>query len=66
MPDARLTALQILTFLDHHRGTLDQALESMPDQTSRLSKRDRALVYALVFGVVRWQKKTGLGRVTLQ
>ena len=57
MSDARLTALQILMFLDQHRGTLDQALESMQDETSRLSQRDRALVHALVFGVIRWQKR---------
>ena len=56
MPDARLTALQILTFFDQHRGTLDQALESMHDETSLFSKRDRALIHALVFGVIRWQK----------
>ncbi|RJP77231.1 MAG: 16S rRNA (cytosine(967)-C(5))-methyltransferase RsmB [Desulfobacteraceae bacterium] len=57
MPDARQTALQILTALDQGKGTLDQTLESILNENDGISQRDRALTHALVFGVTRWKKK---------
>ncbi len=51
---ARNTALFILNTLDKGRKTLDRVLEEdITDKEQYLSKRDRALVNALVYGVIR-------------
>jgi len=51
---ARNTALFILNTLDEGHKTLDRVLEKdIADKEQYLSKRDRALVNALVYGVLR-------------
>jgi len=51
---ARKTALFILNTLDKGQKTLDRILEEdMTDKERHLSRRDRALVNALVYGVLR-------------
>ena len=54
-PDARKTALYILNSLDKGNKTLDSILEAFSDKTDLLSKRDRSLLNALVYGVIRWR-----------
>jgi len=54
-PDARKTALYILNSLDKDNKTLDSVLEAFSDKTDLLSKRDRSLLNALVYGVIRWR-----------
>ncbi|MBT8357860.1 MAG: 16S rRNA (cytosine(967)-C(5))-methyltransferase RsmB [Deltaproteobacteria bacterium] len=54
-PDARKTALTILNSLDKGHHTLDSILENFSGQTDLLSKKDRSLFNALVFGVIRWR-----------
>ncbi len=53
-PNARETALFILNTLDRTHKTLDSILEDILEADD-LSKRDRALVHALVYGVLRWR-----------
>ena len=55
--DPRKTALFVLNTLDKGRKTLDKILEDVLDQDSLLSKKDRAFLYALVYGVLRWRGK---------
>ena len=54
-PDARKTALYILNSLDKGNKTLDSIMEAFSDNTDLLSKRDRSLLNALVYGVIRWR-----------
>ncbi|MBT8351456.1 MAG: 16S rRNA (cytosine(967)-C(5))-methyltransferase RsmB [Deltaproteobacteria bacterium] len=54
-PDARKTALTTLNSLDKGHHTLDSILENFSGQTDLLSKKDRSLLNALVFGVMRWR-----------
>ena len=54
-PEARGTAFSILNTLDKGRRTLDNIIEEVIDEESPLSRRDRSLVYALVYGVLRWR-----------
>ncbi|MCP4371044.1 MAG: 16S rRNA (cytosine(967)-C(5))-methyltransferase RsmB [Deltaproteobacteria bacterium] len=56
-PDARKTALTIINRLDKGNKTLDGILEIFSDQIDLLSKRDRSLLNALVFGVIRWRSR---------
>jgi len=56
-PDARKTALIILNSLDKGNKTLDSILEYFSAKTDLLSKRDRSLLNALVFGVTRWRSR---------
>jgi len=51
----RQTALFILDTLDEKHTTLDNILEDVSDPDHPLSKRDQSLVYALVYGVLRWR-----------
>ncbi len=51
----RKTALNILNELDKKQKTLDTILENIPENNPLISKRDRALVFALVLGVLRWR-----------
>ena len=54
----RKTALAVLTILDKDRfQTLDAALDTALSKNTRLSKRDRALLQILVYGVLRWRAR---------
>ena len=57
MPSARSLALQVL--LSWHRtGTYpDQLLRDLLEKNPRIKPVDRALIYQLVYGVLRWQGK---------
>ena len=55
MVDARKTALKVLMTLDRGRRTLDGILDDIAPRTERLSKRDRALFNAILYGVLRWR-----------
>jgi 16S rRNA (cytosine967-C5)-methyltransferase len=52
--DARKTALSVLNTLDKGRRILDSVLDDVLDSTP-LSARDKGLIYALVYGVLRWR-----------
>ncbi len=54
-PNVRKIALSVLLTLDQGRQTLDQVMEKTFAQEAVLSRRDRALLNALVFGTVRWR-----------
>ncbi len=51
--DARRTALAILNQLEKRKQTLDSLIEEFQEHQRQLSKRDRALLNALVYGVQR-------------
>jgi 16S rRNA (cytosine967-C5)-methyltransferase len=53
--DARKTALETLNTLDRGQSTLDNLLETVVPEDTVISRRDRALFQALVFGVLRWR-----------
>jgi len=53
--DVRKTALYILNTLDKGHDTLDSLLEDVFREKTLFSKKDRALLQALVFGVLRWR-----------
>jgi 16S rRNA (cytosine967-C5)-methyltransferase len=53
--DARKTALVILNTLDKESRTLDCILDELFIDDSMTSKRDRGLLQALVYGVLRWK-----------
>ena len=53
--NVRRMALQILRALDQHRQTLDVTLEDFRQKHPLARQRDRALLQALVFGVLRWR-----------
>jgi 16S rRNA (cytosine967-C5)-methyltransferase len=55
MADARYTALSILNRLDREAKTLDRILLELSPRQDYLSKRDRALLNAVVYGVLRWR-----------
>jgi 16S rRNA (cytosine967-C5)-methyltransferase len=55
MVDARTTALKVLMALDRKRQTLDSILDDISPRTERLSRRDRALFNAILYGVLRWR-----------
>jgi len=56
--EARKTALTVLNTLDKGSfQTLDTVFETVLRKNSLLSKRDRALVQALVYGVLRWRAR---------
>ena len=52
-PDARYTAFNILVSWQNASATLDQILEQHDETVSLLSRKDRRLCNALVFGVLR-------------
>ncbi len=54
-PNPRKTAMYILNSLDKGNKTLDSILEAFSDKTDLLSKKDRSLLNALVYGVIRWR-----------
>ncbi len=51
----RRMALQILSTVDRQRQTLDAILEDFRQKRPLLRQRDRALLQAIVFGVLRWR-----------
>jgi 16S rRNA (cytosine967-C5)-methyltransferase len=53
--DARKTAWVILNTLDHGQRTLDALMEEYAGSGQTDSRRDRALLQALVYGVLRWR-----------
>ncbi|MBW2478926.1 MAG: 16S rRNA (cytosine(967)-C(5))-methyltransferase RsmB [Deltaproteobacteria bacterium] len=53
--DARKAAIEILNKLDRGHRTLDNLLEEFDAYSTIISRRDRALFQALVFGVLRWR-----------
>ncbi|UCF94093.1 MAG: 16S rRNA (cytosine(967)-C(5))-methyltransferase RsmB [Desulfobacterales bacterium] len=53
--DVRKTALLILNALETGRQTLDHLLEEACSANVRFAQRDRALLNALVYGVLRWR-----------
>ncbi len=50
----RKTAVEVLNALERERITLTRIMEASLD-AARFSRRDRALVHALVYGVLRWR-----------
>lgn len=55
MNQARTIALRLLNRIQGDRLTLDHLLKDFEDQIQQLSRPDRSLVHALVYGVLRWQ-----------
>lgn len=72
---ARKTALLILNTLDKNHKTLNSVMEDVLSKTIQLTRKDRTLLYALVYGVLRWRgrldwiiehfSKIGLDRIDL-
>ena len=55
--DARKIALTVLNALESGRKTLDAVLENAHHKYPLMLKRDRSLLYAIVYGVLRWRKR---------
>ena len=55
--DSRHIALSILDKISNQGGTLDEILDDLPNTENKISRRDRSLINAIVFGVLRWQGK---------
>ena len=55
MVDARNTALKVLITLERGDQTLDGILDDIAPATRSLSRRDRSLFNALIYGVLRWR-----------
>jgi 16S rRNA (cytosine967-C5)-methyltransferase len=55
--NARKTSLYILNTLDQGNKTLDDILDEVLSQHTFFSKRDRALLQIIVYGVLRWRAK---------
>ncbi|MDM8541143.1 16S rRNA (cytosine(967)-C(5))-methyltransferase RsmB [Desulfococcaceae bacterium HSG9] len=58
--DARQTALSVLNQLEQGRHTLDRLWEErlgVESDAPKMAKRDMALVYVLVYGVLRWRNR---------
>jgi 16S rRNA (cytosine967-C5)-methyltransferase len=53
----RKTSLHILNTLDQGNKTLDNILDEVLSQHTFFSKKDLALLQAIVFGVLRWRAK---------
>ena len=53
--EVRKTALYILSTLDKGHKTLDSLLEDVFREKTLFSKKDRALLQSLVYGVLRWR-----------
>jgi 16S rRNA (cytosine967-C5)-methyltransferase len=53
--DVRKTALHILNTLDKGHKTLDSVIEDVFRKKTLFSRKDRALLQAMVFGVLRWR-----------
>ena len=57
MKTARTASLDILNTLDQGNKTLDNILNEVFSQHPSFSKKDRALLQAIVYGVLRWRAK---------
>lgn len=59
MPDdSRKTALSVLNLIsDNSHTTLDSAIDKFLGIQSKLSRRDKALTTAIVYGVLRWREQ---------
>jgi 16S rRNA (cytosine967-C5)-methyltransferase len=55
--DPRKTALDVLNTLTRGKITLDSSLRDIPQGDRYLSRRDRALFTAMVYGVLRWRSR---------
>jgi len=55
--NARNSALDILNTLDKGQATLDSILEEYFATVGSASRQDRALIQAIVYGVLRWRKR---------
>jgi 16S rRNA (cytosine967-C5)-methyltransferase len=55
--DPRKTALEVLNTLSGGKKTLDNILSEFPQDDRFLSRRDRALFTAIVYGVLRWRSR---------
>ena len=55
MVDARQIALSVLNRVDQEGKTLDRVLLALPPGEDDLSRRDRSLLNAIVYGVLRWR-----------
>ena len=56
--EVRITALNILNTLDESRyQTLDTTFEAALSKKTRFTKRDRAFLQTLVYGVLRWRAR---------
>jgi len=53
--EVRKTALYVLSTLDKGHKTLDSLLEDVFREKTLFSKKDRALLQVLVYGVLRWR-----------
>lgn len=53
--EVRKTALAILNTLDKGQRTLDALMEAYYGGEQKVTRRDRALLQALVYGVLRWR-----------
>ncbi len=53
--EVRKTALYVLSTLDRGHKTLDSLLEDVFREKTLFSKKDRALLQVLVYGVLRWR-----------
>jgi 16S rRNA (cytosine967-C5)-methyltransferase len=53
--DARKVALEALNILDSGHLTLDAVMEDVANDFSSTPRRERALLQALVYGVLRWK-----------
>lgn len=54
---ARKASLDILNALDQDGGTLDNILDEVLSRHAFFSKKDRALLQAVVYGVLRWRAR---------
>jgi 16S rRNA (cytosine967-C5)-methyltransferase len=54
---ARTASLDILNALDQGNDTLDNILDKVLSRHAFFSKKDRALLQAVVYGVLRWRAK---------
>jgi len=54
---ARTASLDILNTLDQEDDTLDHILDEVLSRHAFFSKKDRALLQALVYGVLRWRAR---------
>lgn len=55
--NSRITALEILNSLDNNQKTLDILLDQVLKKKTFVYKKDRSLLQAIVFGVLRQQKR---------
>lgn len=57
MSQARTLAIKLLSQIQSGDRTLDQLLARADEALQRLNRADRALVHAIIYGVLRWQAR---------